>query len=101
MNCPPYVLFSNSSCDYDYLAIYDGKSKNDPLIGKFCGGDDVEVVSSGRDLYVEFVSDDSGEANGFKLKFTQQRKSREFALSGGEELLIGWLDFPNNTWKLA
>ena len=100
-NCPSNILFSNFSCDYDYLVIYDGKSKNDSLIGKFCGGDDVEVVSSGTDLYIEFVSDDSGEANGFRLKFTQERESREFALSGSEIVLFGWHYLPINICKLV
>lgn len=63
------------SCDYDYLNIYDGNSKSAKLIGKFCGGNDVEVVSSSRSLYLEFHSDDSDEFTGFKFKYAVQQRS--------------------------
>jgi hypothetical protein len=63
------------SCDYDYLNIYDGNSKSAKLIGKFCGGSDVEVVSSSRYLYLEFHSDDSNEFTGFRFKYSVQQRS--------------------------
>lgn len=65
----------DANCDYDYLNIYDGSSNSAKLIGKFCGGSDVEVVSSSRYLYLEFHSDDSNEFTGFKFKYSFQQAS--------------------------
>lgn len=57
------------------MNIYDGSSNSAKLIGKFCGGSDVEVVSSSRYLYLEFHSDDSNEFTGFKFKYSFQQAS--------------------------
>jgi hypothetical protein len=43
------------------------------LIAKFCGRDEVQVVSSGRYLFIEFVSDDSTQLAGFKLRYHFQQ----------------------------
>lgn len=38
MTCPMREIGSgNEQCPYDWLAVYDGKDENSPLIGKFCG----------------------------------------------------------------
>ena len=63
------------SCDYDFVAIYDGPSRTSKLIAKFCGRDEVQVVSSGRYLFIEFVSDDSTQFAGFKLRYHFQQAS--------------------------
>ena len=63
------------SCNYDFVAVYDGPDKQAKLIGKFCGRNGVEVVSSGRYLFVEFISDDSKQYPGFKLKYNFQQAS--------------------------
>lgn len=38
MTCPMREIGSGSEhCPFDWLAVYDGKDDNAPLIGKFCG----------------------------------------------------------------
>lgn len=38
MTCPMREIGSgNEHCPYDWLAVYDGRDENSPLIGKFCG----------------------------------------------------------------
>lgn len=38
MTCPMRAIGSgNEHCPYDWLAVYDGRDENSPLIGKFCG----------------------------------------------------------------
>lgn len=31
------ISSGSDHCPYDWLAVYDGKDENSPLIGKFCG----------------------------------------------------------------
>lgn len=70
-----FDLETDTSCDYDFLAVYDGRSNHANLIGKFCGNDVVEVVSSGRWLFVQFNSDDSDSNTGFHLTYHFQQAS--------------------------
>ena len=80
------MSFKLFSCDYDYLNIYDGNSNSAKLIGKFCGGNDVEVVSSDRNLYLEFHSDDSNEFTGFRFKYSFQQASGNPSLSSYRDI---------------
>lgn len=53
--------------DGDYLEIRDGDQGYSPLIGKYCGFNFPPIItSSGRSLWLRFVSDTSIEYNGFK-----------------------------------
>jgi len=57
-------------CDYDYLEIRDGDQGYSPLIGKYCGNMFPPVItSSGRSLWLRFVSDGTIEYNGFKAVY--------------------------------
>ncbi|CAC5382109.1 CUBN [Mytilus coruscus] len=75
LSATAFHIEDDANCDYDFVAVYDGSSKSSKLIGKFCGRDEVEVVSSGRYLFVEFVSDDSTQFNGFRMRYKFQQAS--------------------------
>ena len=61
---------SNKNCAKDYIIIRDGGSEASRLIGKFCGGDKPKTfLSSGRFVWIFFVSDDKYFYNGFKATF--------------------------------
>jgi len=61
---------NEGSCDYDYLEIRDGGEGYDTLIGKYCGSDFPPIItSSGRSLWLRFVSDGTIEYKGFKAVY--------------------------------
>jgi len=58
-------------CEYDYLEIRDGDKGYSPLLGKFCGSKFPPIItSSGRSLWLRFVSDGTIEYNGFKAVYS-------------------------------
>jgi hypothetical protein len=58
---------NEGKCEYDYLEIRDGDQGYSPLIGKFCGSNFPPIItSSGRSLWLRFVSDLNIEYSGFK-----------------------------------
>ena len=58
------------SCEYDYLSIYDGQDWYAPKLGTWCGtGSIPTILSSTRYLYIEFVTDDAGREDGFRMKY--------------------------------
>jgi len=61
---------NEQSCDYDYLEVRDGDQGYSPLIGKYCGSFFPPVItSSGRSLWLRFVSDGTIEYTGFKAVY--------------------------------
>lgn len=62
---------NEGTCDYDYLEIRDGDQGYSPLIGKYCGSDFPPIItSSGRSLWLRFVSDGTIEYRGFKAVYS-------------------------------
>jgi len=62
---------NEGKCDYDYLEIRDGSEGYSTLIGKFCGSDFPPMItSSGRSLWLRFVSDGTIEYDGFQAVYT-------------------------------
>lgn len=60
---------ANSSCDYDWLKIYDGTSTSAPLIGIYCGTNSPGTIEAGNDegaLTFQFHSDYSVNKPGWK-----------------------------------
>jgi CUB domain len=54
----------------DYIAVHDGTDVTANRLRIYCGeADDVSVTSSADRLFVEFVSDERGEAQGFSASF--------------------------------
>ncbi|KAM4723164.1 embryonic protein UVS.2-like [Rhinophrynus dorsalis] len=66
---------SSSDCSSDYIKVYDGASTNSPLLlEKTCGrGQIPPLISSTNRMLVEFVSDASTTATGFKASYSTVR----------------------------
>ena len=63
-----FASFSTDS-SADYLTVYDGDSPSAPLIGQFSGSSvPAPITSSSNRLYVQFISDSSGQAEGHEFK---------------------------------
>lgn len=58
-------------CTCDYFRIRDGNDEKSPSLGKFCGGNKPPFIqSSGRFLWVEFVTDRTRNEKGFHATYT-------------------------------
>ena len=60
----------DSSCDYDYLIIYDGPDDTSSQIGaKLCGDTKpTEIVSSGNTMHIRFHTDGNVQKTGFQIE---------------------------------
>ena len=67
-----YFYFS-----YDFVNIYDGDSIFASSIGSLTGILPGEVVSSGSDIFINFVSDGSEQSLGFRIQY---EASKHFCL---------------------
>lgn len=60
------------SCRYDYVEVRDGDSMDSPVIGRYCGSDDLPpIISSGNSLRIRFVSDGYNNFDGFFATFQE------------------------------
>ncbi|XP_052856054.1 cubilin homolog [Drosophila gunungcola] len=65
-----FDLEDSTECRFDWLQINDGKSKEDRLIGRYCGAqfpNSGNIVSSGNQLSLRFHSDNATAKEGFDL----------------------------------
>ncbi|CAH1794996.1 unnamed protein product [Owenia fusiformis] len=62
-----FDLEPTKQCLFDYVEIRDGRNKLSPLIGRYCGSrtPTANFTSSGRHMWVSFVSDNDGSGLGF------------------------------------
>ncbi len=60
---------SGSTCDYDFIEIFDGNSTNAPSLGKYCNttGNPGSITSTGGSITVHFHSDPGVEQAGFEM----------------------------------
>ena len=64
----------NDGC-YDYIEVRDGGDAEAELIDFFCGDKKPDdIVSTGNQLYVKFVSDGSVQKAGFAASFMKGKK---------------------------
>ena len=58
-----------TSCNYDYLEVYDGNSTAAPLLGRYCNNNlpPASLTSSGGTMLIKFRVDGGQEEAGFKL----------------------------------
>ncbi|CAL8313916.1 unnamed protein product [Gadus morhua 'NCC'] len=71
-----YSIEPSWDCKFDHIEVRDGPFGFSPIIGRYCGQQSPAYVhSSGRYLYIKFVSDGELEATGFSAhyNFTQER----------------------------
>lgn len=58
------------NCSKGYVALYDGESTNDTLLGKFCGIEEPPpLISTTHKMLMMFHSDDLKEYGGYALMF--------------------------------
>ncbi|XP_015441120.1 cubilin isoform X1 [Pteropus alecto] len=73
-----FDVVPSSFCSQDYLAVYDGSSISDPLLGKFCGSKLPPIVkSSNNSMHLVFKTDSFQEARGWKISFRQTLGPRQ------------------------
>ncbi|XP_075137800.1 embryonic protein UVS.2-like [Leptodactylus fuscus] len=72
LNFTAFDVQSSPNCASDYIRIYDGPTKNHPLIlDRTCGSGLIPpIISSTSQLLVEFSSDDSVAGVGFKAVYS-------------------------------
>jgi len=64
-------LEDTGNCIADSLTIYDGADTTSPLLGKFCGDElPDELTSSGHYIYVVFRSNHKRNAGGFSVSWS-------------------------------
>ena len=62
----PQFELEDFSCTYDYLQIFDGGDSSGTLLGKYCGTTiPSEIISTGNEMYLYFVSDNIYPMSGF------------------------------------
>lgn len=55
------------------IRIFDGKSSSDPSINVLCNeGTEREILSTGPDLFIEFIANSEWPGQGFKATFQFQ-----------------------------
>uniref|UniRef100_A0A3B4ASY1 CUB domain-containing protein n=1 Tax=Periophthalmus magnuspinnatus TaxID=409849 RepID=A0A3B4ASY1_9GOBI len=60
----------SDECDYDYVAVYDGESQTDTLLGRWCGIDlPPSLVSKGNKLLVVLSTDRNEAHKGFTASY--------------------------------
>ncbi|XP_067909385.1 uncharacterized protein [Heterodontus francisci] len=74
-----------SSCQYDYIAIYDGPSTNSVLLSKICRGSNSTFISSSNSMTIYFRSDSSVYRHGFTAHY--------YSLSIDDDLLTCTTDY--------
>ena len=61
--------YSILNLSYDFLRVYDGSSVFDSEIGALTGIQTSEIISSGSDIFLNFLSDDSENKAGFRIQY--------------------------------
>ncbi|CAL8097727.1 unnamed protein product [Calicophoron daubneyi] len=66
-----FELESHQQCTYDRLVAYDGTTKNDAVLGQYCGSRKPgPIVSSQNQMLLTFDSDASVQRKGFRAQHT-------------------------------
>ncbi|CAH0559454.1 unnamed protein product [Brassicogethes aeneus] len=83
----------------DLIRVYDGRSSSDPTIRVLCNeGNELEIFSTGPELYIEFVANSNTPGQGFKGKFqfeSIKEKNTELQRSGRPQLSLSTETEPN------
>lgn len=56
-------------CPYDYVQIYAGNDTTGRSLGKFCGTDAPDPVSSSGSMFIQFVTDRNQAFSGFRAQY--------------------------------
>ncbi|KAM8924675.1 scavenger receptor cysteine-rich domain-containing protein DMBT1-like [Pelodytes ibericus] len=74
---------NSSNCFYDWVKIYDGLSRNSPVLGKTCQHPNSTFYSSSNIMRIEFRSDYSVQANGFLAEYRTLTKLNSIPVNCG------------------
>ncbi|CAK8672995.1 unnamed protein product [Clavelina lepadiformis] len=78
-----FRIEQHRSCQFDYLAIYDGPSTSSSPLGRFCGNNlPTPVISSGKYLTLYFHSDSSVSGDGFSIHYNVGCENEYTAVRG-------------------
>ena len=76
---PVFDIEPSKNCIYDYIAVYNGPSLSDPLIGRLCGDQSPgTVTSSMNEIMLVFKSDAAKSFRGFKATYTSTSGGKRF-----------------------
>lgn len=67
-----FEIESHPLCIYDRVVAYQGNSTSAQPLGRFCGSQIPTPIVSRSNLFLQFQTDSSIRAAGFKLNFTVQ-----------------------------
>lgn len=100
-----FDMEESGGCVYDYLQVIDGNSKDDRVVGKFCGNHKpASIISSGNFLSVVFITDATTVRRGFKANYrtyeSQSQTTRKPAESELESLIFAFFNFGRDSCHL-
>ncbi|XP_043934264.1 embryonic protein UVS.2-like [Protopterus annectens] len=80
-----FNLQTSVNCENDYIKVYDGNSRSsNVLLDRFCGtAMPPSLISSGNYMLVEFVTDETVSAPGFKARYSEVSCGQTFMTSSG------------------
>ncbi|NXU42764.1 DMBT1 protein, partial [Drymodes brunneopygia] len=64
------IVMQSSTCQHDYVEVYDGPLHSSPLLGRFCSGSFPTYVSSSNMMSVHFHSDSRHSFRGFQAHYS-------------------------------
>ena len=66
-----FELQGGSSCQYDYVEVYDGESTQSRILGTYCGtSTPPTLIATGNRVLVVFKSDGAYQKKGFQFFYT-------------------------------
>ena len=72
------IVLVNFSYNADFVNVYDGNSTSSNVIRHMSGtwGNNVNstIISTGSDMFINFISDDWDYRNGFRIQYTTYGK---------------------------
>ncbi|XP_062900253.1 cubilin isoform X2 [Mobula hypostoma] len=72
LNFLDFDLGDQESCNFDYVAVYDGSNEGSPMLKKLCGNIVPEGITSSHNVaHVHFRSQNSHNHRGFRVQFNQ------------------------------
>lgn len=84
------------ACDYDFLAIFDGDSETDTLLGKWCGrSSPPSLLSNGNRFLFVLSADRNTASRGFHVSYS----GGEFRIHRGRKPLVVWY-WVSCDWKI-
>lgn len=95
---PAFQLEATSSCDYDYIKLYNGLNEQAPLIGTFCGYTPPSANSTTSSaLTLVFKTDSSVSMSGFQMMWYQNGCGGDLSSPSGFFSSPGYPDrYPEN-----